>query len=109
MEGGPKLPEPQNQLIRNDPLTIFWVWNRVCAQILFDLIPTHKVLQIFVSPPFLMADLHDKFLPNTHKFNFLQAQLSSQIQTVLAVSQTIWPPGCGHVPAVHVFVEMQCR
>lgn len=45
--------------------TVFWVWNHVCAQILFDLIPTHEVLQIFVSPLFLVADLHDKFLPNT--------------------------------------------
>lgn len=45
--------------------TVFWLWNHVCAQILFDLIPTHEVLQIFVSPPFLVADLRDKFLPNT--------------------------------------------
>lgn len=45
----------------------------------------------------------------THKFKFLQAQLISQIQTVLGVSQSTWLPLCGLVTVVSVFVEMQCR
>lgn len=42
--------------------TIFWFWNHVRVQILFALIPTHEVLQIFVSPLFLVADLNYTFL-----------------------------------------------
>lgn len=42
--------------------TIFWFWNHVRVPIPFALIPTHEVLQIFVSPLFLVADLNYTFL-----------------------------------------------